>query len=926
MRLLTLTPWRRGPLLLLRRPGVAVALFAAAMVAALPAAAAPIFLSSAEHATLHRQIDQTCPGFVGVQVTGELAPVGQQGSLDAVLGEDRFRGREAAVAAHAPAGFDPPVNTGYGEVDVELTDRPLPNPDLSGLLLLARDDFADHIEVVDGAASPAEQDGLWLPDEYAEAQQIQIGDELELAARGADLGSWHTYEQDEQGLLPLPEVGSVTLPVAGIYRDLRASPDPPYWCGVAQVYRGSEDPFDDNLPPPAAMVTPETLLAVGDATQLRAGQQLELTLTDPDLTSPAAAEVAEGAAALQATLYSEYRDLFPNTFLDEVTFSSRLDRFQQRAELVRSGIVPPVLPITAAGTLVGLAVTGAAAFYWAQRRRRELAVLAAHGVSASAIGAKAVFEALPALLLGTVTGWLTAWGLVASVGPSPVLAQGTLATAALAAGVTGTIGVLLVGLLAAGRARGLVDTPPASRRVGWWRKLPWELTLFGGAAASWFIFADDQVSDTVVGGVGSVAHIPAGLLLTPILIIIAITILGARIAAALLRRPGPDRPARGTARYLAWRRISRAAVATTVLAAATAMPVAMAAFGATATGTIHTTAEAKLQFNLGSDTVISYLRPIDRERDEQPPPPPIPDQLAGQSTEVLRLNQQRLDGLTVDLLAVDLTSFTDGAFWDPRISGPDLATAVDQLADGGTMTVVANRRFEPGPATLEVRGEPIEVAVAATRPLPGAQAAYPLVIVDRDRLAAKLDESYLDLFTPQIWIAGEPAETLATASAAGLPLTYSSSIEEHRAGAVYEPVTYTFQYLTALSIFTGLIAAIGLLLYLEARTAAHRRAYVLLRRLGLGPGQHRRAMLLEIGAPVATGLLVGVAAAVTLAYTLRSGFDIHPTRFPGTLLVLPVTATGVITATAIVIAVLAAVLTHHRIHHTNPAEVLRDTP
>ncbi|MBX6723646.1 MAG: hypothetical protein IRY92_10520, partial [Dactylosporangium sp.] len=67
--LLRLTPWRRGPLLLLRRPGVALALAAAAFVATLPAAAAPLFLSSAQNATLHRQINQACPWQVGMRIT-----------------------------------------------------------------------------------------------------------------------------------------------------------------------------------------------------------------------------------------------------------------------------------------------------------------------------------------------------------------------------------------------------------------------------------------------------------------------------------------------------------------------------------------------------------------------------------------------------------------------------------------------------------------------------------------------------------------------------------------------------------------------------------------------------------------------------------------------------------------------------------------
>jgi putative ABC transport system permease protein len=912
-------------MLLARRPGVALALFAAALVAALPAAAAPLFLSSSQHATLHRQIDETCQWRVGAQFTGPASPVIAYSfrlvpGAQSVVGVERYRQREAVLAAQPVAGLTTPVSTGYGEVDVGLVDRPLPAPDLRGLTLLARAGFEDEVEVLAGPAG----DGLWLPHEYAEQQGIEVGDELELTRRSPDPGFWAVHDDGR----PVEAAGEpATLPVAAIYRDLRNAPPTPYWCGSEYAYAGT--PADRSNPDavilPTALVDTETLLAVGEQTQLPVDQIVELAVADPRLTAPQAQELAAQVAALRLRMFEEHPELFTAVRGDETTFVSYLDRYERRAGLVRSGLLPPVLPITAAGTLVGLAVAAAAAVFWVQRRRRELTVLAAHGVSAGGLGVKAVTEAVPAVAAGSAGGWLAAWGLVAAVGPSPVLAAGTLSQAAVAAVVVGLVGLGLVGGLAAAGARGLADARPVAHGPGWWRRVPWELGLLAAAPVAWVWLAADQVVDEEAGGVGSVAHVPARLLVAPILLIAGLAVVAARLVAGMLARRGLSRTPRRPAGWLAWRRSVRVAATTAILAAATAVPVAMAAYGATATDSIRVTADAQLRFNLGSDTVVFYDRPIDRELDGRPPPPPLPDAMAGRATEVARLNQQQLGGLIVDVLAVDPDTFTDGAFWDGRIGGPSLADAVDRLAAGGVPTVVASRRIPVGPSTLSVRGEDIPVEVVATRPLPGAQPAYPLVIVHRDALAAQLSERAAGSLLPQVWIAGDPQHTLTQIGQAGLPAARVATIDEQRVGAIHEPVTYTFQYLIALSAFTGLIGAVGLLLYLESRTTAHRRAYVMLRRLGLSAGAHRRALLLEVGAPMLAGLATGLSAAVGIAYLLRGGFDLAPDRFPATLVALPVGMAAAVAAAAVTIAVGASLLTHARIARANPAEVLRDT-
>jgi len=900
--LLRLTPWRRGPLLLLRRPGVALALAAAAFVAVLPAAAAPLFLSSAENATLHRQIQEACPWSVGVRVNSTAGlqprPPEYPPEFPFLDTTEAFRKRNELVLGAATPGLTGPVIALLVQANVDPIGRELPNPDFRGVNLVGQDTFADHVQVLEG---PVGQ-GLWLPDTLARSQQFTIGDRVRLSARNTIAG--------ETGGVSQP----YDVPVVAIFRDLRSLPDQPYWCSLRNEIRGAPGQEFTNVPIlPLALVDTDTFLAAGTGMQVRIRHTIEYAVAQPDLTAPRARDVAAGIGRMRATVAGG-DPMVLGTFLPyRTTFSTQLERQVRRAELVRTDLLPPVVPITAAGVLVGLAVVAAAAIFWVQRRRQELAVLAAHGVGAGGLGLKAVTEARPAVLLGAAGGWAGAWLLVRGTGPSAVLSSSALPVSTLAAGVTGLAAIALVGAVAAARARALADQAPVTAAPRWWRRLPWELVLLAAAPVAWLSMADSRTADPTEGGVGDVAHVPARLLVVPILVIAGTAVLAGRIAARGLRTRGLVRTPRRPAALLAWRRVARDAVTTAVLAGATAVPIAMATYGASVTDSIRTTTDAEARLVLGSDVVVG-LSP-------EQAVPELPAALRRNTAEVYRANRQDLDGIQVDLLFVDPATFGRGAFWDDRMDGPTLADALSRLTSGSVPAVVGSGDVELGPGTLTIFGTAHEVEFVDNRLLPGVQGGYPLVLVHRDLLgddAASADR--------QLWIRGSPAQLRDAVVTAGLPIVRIATIDDLRTGSVHEPVTFTFQYLIALSVFTGLIAVVGLLLYLESRTAAHRRAYVLLRRLGLRAAAHRRALVLELGAPVLVGLLAGLILAGALAYGLNDVFELDPQTPPGTVLVLPVGMAGVIGAAAVVIALGAALLAHRRIRIANPAEVLRDTP
>jgi putative ABC transport system permease protein len=909
--LLRLTPWRRGPLLLLRRPGVALALAAAAFVATLPAAAAPLFLSSAQNATLHRQINQTCPWQVGMRIATTL-PLGPSADPARPVGSGIFERRNAVVADLAAPGLGPQSTT---LVANKLEVVPLDHPgsaDTRRVNLVGQDvdAFLEHVQVLDGPVGP----GLWVPDTFASNNDLKVGDRIRITASG------DTPKTPEYLLRPRIVNESVWLPpeptpydtqVAAIYRDLRSLPDDPYWCSLREVYRGKPGQEFTNEPLlPMALLDTGEFLTMGDANLLLVDQMIEYSVADPGMHATEAARVAGELAVMRAGIGRASSELHDTQFIFPLAFSTVLEHQVDRARLVRDGMLPPVLPITAAGVVVGLAVVAAASVFWVQRRRQELIVLAVHGVNAGGLGLKAVTEALPAILLGAAAGWAGAFALVRSTGPSPVLSPEALPLATVAAGAIALVTLGLVGAVAATHARRLTDQAPVAHRPRWWRRLPWELALLAAAPAAWLSLSDNVTA----GGLGGeVAHVPARLLVVPILVIAGGAVLAGRLLAWRLRVRGLRRTPARPAALLAWRRIVRDAATTAVLAGATAVPIAMATYGASVTDSIRTTADAELRMVVGSDVVAS-LQPGS-------PPPQVPSSLAGRATPLRRINQQSLDNLTVDVIAVDPRTVRDGVFWDDRIDGPTLADAVDQLTAGPVARVVASDRIALGPATLRgVFGE-LPVEVVDVRPLPGMRGGYPVVLVHAD--AVRTDHLFA---VHQLWIKGDPGELRDELLAANLPLSRVDTIDDLRAGAIHEPVTYTFQYLVALSIFTGLIAVVGLLLYLESRTVAHRRAYVLLRRLGLRPTAHRCALLAELALPVLAGLAGGLALSHALAYTLHDAFDLNRGQPPGAILTTPYLMIAVVSVTAFVVAVGAATLAHRRIARANPAEVLRDTP
>lgn len=937
MRILATRPWVRAPVLLWRQPGLLLALAAAAFVAVLPAASAPLFLSSARTATLHNQLDNTCAAKVGLHLESRrsfrnvfqvdrLVPVDTAGATaDFARRQDQI-----TAAAAATPGVTTPVTSlfaGTAIRDVRHDGRSRGDLDKRKFWIAGRsDDFGAHLKVRQGPSGK----GLWIPESFATELGIVVGDEIDVTTT--------MLAPPERIDIPIdPAAAPLPLRVAAVYSDLGAGALEPQWCTLQGLFgyrAGAAESFPDLKP--VVFTDLDTMVAVATNSPMNLGNEyVDIALVRERPAAPEAHVMAARVADLRARIDRFYGD--GAVGIRPIIITS-VGHSIDRAELVYDTLRNTTAPATGAAVLIGLVVVLAAAGYWVQRREREVRLLAAHGASPGALAVKAALEALLALTAGAAAALAAAWALVRAFGPNPLLSAEAVPWA-VGLAVAAWLAVLLVTAAGVGvRVRSVADAMPHRRwSIG---RLPWELLLVIAAAAAWWLL-DDSASVDRPATLGSVAHVPLRLLIAPVLGFLAVVMLGARLGARLVRgwavrRPGagpgpassgPERagdadialgPRERSERrqrrrfkpgvFLAMRRIARPVAASALLASVTAVPVALTGFEATVTSSIRLTLEAKSAVVLGSNTVASLDRPIG-----------VPPALADRATAVLWLGKVIVDGFQTDVVGIDPATFARGAFWNSQLPGPGLADLVSGVHAGPDPTGVSYGVLPAGMHEVKAYGERMFTVSVSTVPLlPGSQGGYPVLLVHRDALGPAAKYA-----VPQLWIRGDPETAVAELDRAGAPVKRLAQTSGSFADSLFEPVTFTFQYLIAVNVFAGLVVAAGLLLYVEARTPVYRRGYVLLRRLGLRRRAHLAALLLETGLPMAVGLLFGLLLAAVATWTGRGDLDLAAGSPPGPLIAVPGGVLVAVLTAVTVVALASGAFAQFRTVRAKPGEVLR---
>jgi len=868
---------------------VILAVIAATTILACASSSAALFLSSASSESLRRIVAADCPdaSYPTVQV-GPMnsVPPGNQAALEVPLGAnpptelnivDLAGLDRRASAALTGAGLAAPQHVAVGESAVYAT--PDGGAHQKRVQLLYRDGAAANITPL--RQGPAR--GVWVPAGLASQLSLRPGQPLRL------------------GFIGGPQAA---VPVAGIYRDLFFAPTTPFWCSYGHLF---QNPASVD-PPPPALVLPTDAGVFADV-QHSTGVPATHLWASPISTDHLTLSAAQDLVHRQNDAYRRLGVPAPADFGTQNTGPGQLPAFAGRTALIRDGLRGPVVPIALGGTILALLLVGAAGSYWADRRSREVRLLSSRGVGPGALAAKAVLELAAPALAGTVLGWLAARWLVRTLGPNPHLDRAAPGQAAVTAAIGLLAGLALLALVAGLRSRGATERPIGAR-LSWAAVVPWELALLAGAAGCY---------GRLRGGNAvlldhNVAQVKMLVVAFPLLFLVGGSIVVVRLLALLLPRLGRLAGRRSAAWYLAARRITASRVVSVTLLAAASTPIAVLVYAAGLTQTSQYTLDAKARLFVGSDIAVSTTDQLTRTA--------ATDRVG---TVVVRFTHGRVGDQDVQLLAIDPDTFAGTAFWDRRFADlplPQLLAMLRAPTAGGRVPAIAVAGADLGPrfdVTLGASTGRLET-VASTRLFPGGHLPQPLIVVSAARLGP-VDEHAGTMV--ELWSSHPTAEAEAAVRAQRARVFDTTDQLSVFQAANFLGISWTFGYLTALAALVGLVAAGGLLLYLETRQRSRVASYALGRRMGLSRATHLRSLLAELGSLLLAACAVGAAlgwAAVLLVY---QRLDVDTDRPPPPLLTTPVVALVGCVAAVVAVATLAALYAQRSADRADVAEVLR---
>lgn len=872
--------WLKAPLLYLRFPALAFSLITATAILGATTASSPLLLSSAGNAALEQELAALTDEQAGLSV-----------STFGFINRETFGPANQQVrdlGARLPALGDPILTIEGATTRVANSDG-----DESSVRLLARTRALANVEKL---TPDRGIDGAWISDTNAEALGVGPGDEVVLER----------------------QFGSSRIPIAGIYKNLASAPITEYW-----------RPLTFHIISPIANqppLYPYLIMPVGElmnATQ-GIGQQatfawdFPLPLEDPTL--PQAAKISDSFldARLEASdpLTTVGRALTGLTQFNQLDVHSSLPNAIKNSEATVTAIEGPVRLISLAGRLVALAVIAAAGLFSYTRRRVEARLLSAQGRTPWWQGAKAGAEALIPALVGAAAGWVAGQGLVKVAGPSDLISEGVAIDALREVGLWTLGAVVLLGIVygLAAHQEMQLGSPRLRQVIG---RVPWELVLLVLAGASLYEVRTRQ--GAIVEAADKAAEIDLFLLAFPFLFLAGISGLASRALRGLLPRLRRSSGSKGAWSYLATRRFAGGQKIGFLLITASAIALGVLVYSATLVSTTETTVHSKAQVLAGSD-VAAAIQNIEDVPEDFPFPS---THVALSSGDVLPADER------VNILSVDPVTFERGAFWDPSFADESLDELLAKLrSDGARLPVLLAGATAPEEATIDTRGIDIPITVVDTvRAWPGMIPNRGLMIVDQvtfQRIAVDYGSLEKDPFAVnELWVKGEDGAVFAALDERGLVVNNSRTAAGVEDAPSLRSLTWTFGFLQALGLLSGLIAIVGLVLYLQSRQQAREVSYALARRMGLTRPSHRLAVGAELLAMLLSSALIGGVTAIIAARLVSSGIDPLPGLPPGTLFRLPGQILWGAPILLLLVAFLGAWRVQRRADRMNVAEVMR---
>jgi putative ABC transport system permease protein len=894
----TLNPlWARSPLVLRRYPGLLVAVAVGALLLAVAAASSPLFLSSVASSALEGEVEDATvygAGFTVHQRDYLGAPVfGIRPGTD----QSTYRERDAALR-QAVAGLrdlGPRVLTLLGgQAEAAPANEP---KRADAVRLLSRTDALEHVTKLAGAGG----DGVWIADNRAEQLGVRPGDQLRLTFDGEGFGS------DGRR--------STTTRVAGVYRALWKEPETPFW---RDLYQQIYPPNPDSVPPPTFLIMDErTYEAVTDDLRAFATDvHWEFPLADRSPTLEQARSLDRKLGALQARLES---GAVLNCGQLRCATATLIPTVIGETEEEVSALRGPADLLATAGTLVALAVVAAAGAFLVARRRHEVALLHARGMSPWALAGKTAIETSLPILAGTVVGFAIAVAVVVAVGPGGEVDPAAIVDATAAVALRLPVAVALLALVAALVFLGLSERN--RRRAGLLRFVPWEVVLL---AAAGFCLERLVNGHGLVEEAGGVQRPSAFVLLFPIFFVAGLAGLVARmwgpVLQTLRRRsarlpPGP---------YLAVHRLAGAERLAVLLVAACALSLGIFVYAQTVVHSLERSVVAKSALFVGSD--VSGVVNNDQE-----PPGGFPFPIT-KVTRVVRGAESSPNGTQVDLMAVDPATLSDAAFWDPSWSDASLATLARRLGENGgdAVPVVVAGGPLPDETQISLDTSPLSIRVVGqASAFPGMFRRRPLVVAsfenwergfERLRLGGPLTAPGAET---QLWVKGDEERAAAALAASPVRPYQVLTASQIRNNPSIAAATRTFDFLRALGFAAGLLAVVGLLLYIQARQRSRVVSHALSRRMGLAGAGHVLALVLELGAMLLSSFAIGIGLALIAARVVLGEVDPLADIPPDPLFSTPVALLAVTALGLALVSLVGGLLASTAAERANVSEVMR---
>jgi putative ABC transport system permease protein len=879
--------WRKAPFVLVHHRSILFAVAAASLLSALASASAPFVTTAAASEALKNKLDELTSFATGVEIESTRQLFGTESAAD--LARQGAALRTAAAVLRPRLGHvGRPVFTARSDLPVDVVSK---GGAATTVQLITRTGALDHVRVlrqVQGA-------GVWISDITAQAARVGLGDSLRI-----------------EGLESFGHPNGRTLRVKGVYRALAHTPVTDYWGSLfREIYPHC---LDCGVPPSFLFLTQGALDSVIAGSHLPVARSVELPIDPSGLT-------LAGARGLDRKIVSLRHSLRRSALGQRLGCMSRF--LSQKCAVVSSlsaavilanrnagAVTPTVTLLSDLGTGIALAVAAAAGLFLVRRRRAEAALAYARGERVAAFGARTALEILLPTIAGGAAGFALAYGLTDVFAPGSI-ASSTVWSAVAHAVVAIALGVCLLVLVASAAFLHLYDT--GSRSKPWARWLPWE-AAFGIAAI--VLFVSIRTGGAVSGGA---AHTPKlAVFVFPLVLVAAVSGVAARGARTLLRHSGGRSLQSSPAAYLALRRLAAARGLVVALTVVIAISLGSLFYVETLAGSLRQTTIEKAYMATGGDAnaLIGDGQPIPRSF----PFPVTRVQFANQ-------NASLADGTPVDVMVVDPLTLARTLHWQSDW-GPSPVGFLGQLEQASTRPLPVIVTTDLAKIhSLVIDGQPVKLqTLAVVHAFPLMAEGIPLAITSFRALhdfeqRTKLFDS---LGVVQTYALGkgtprDVAHALTSLEPAYPPQTINTFL--HDPDVVL--ATRTFGFMRLIALGGGVLALLGLLLYLQARQRSQAIASVLAQRMGFTRLQETLSLTLELCAILAFSGLLGGGVAIAAAAPIVHRIDPLPVDPPSPLFVIPAMVIVVAAAVLAGFALVSAALTSWFSRRTDVSEALR---